>query len=127
MSRQPQNFARERNRATPPGFAAGAAETALERQVLDALHHAPEVSVPADFAAVVARHACAHPQPRLHRLPGWGPRLVAASGVLLTAAMFAVAPMAEPSWHNGWFDAQVLLLTELGGLLWFAQRLLVND
>lgn len=92
-----------------------------------ALSRTPRVSIPAGFAAAVTRRALAQPLPEASFLSGWGPRLALASGTLLTAAMFALAPHAAPTITSVPFDAELILLAELSTLLLFANRLLIRD
>ncbi len=94
--------------------------TAVER----AFAHPPVLHIPADFAARVVVHVVpqavpqdAYPHPSRHASrTGFGPGLALASGLLLTGALFALAPQAAPSFANLRFDLELLLLTELGGI-----------
>ncbi len=124
MSRHPHQ---PEPNASLPGSEPTTAQADFEERVLALLSGAPEVTIPPGFAASVARRACAQPATRPAVWMGWGPCMAVVSGVLMTAGLFAVAPHAAPSWHNGWFDAQIVLLAELSGLLLFAQRLLASD
>lgn len=100
---------------------------ALEALIAHALSQAPSPSIPATFAATVARRATAQPLAQTPLLSGWGPRLALLSIALLTVAMFALAPHATPSLSSLSFDAELLLLAELGILLLFANHLLRHD
>ena len=91
--------------------------------VLDsALHQAPTVLIPIDFAARVAAAAVA--QPPRHALlqnaswrpfqAGYGPGMAVLCAVLLAVSLFAFAPGSAPSFANLRFDFELLLLAELG-------------
>ena len=100
---------------------------AFEALLTRALAQAPRMAIPESFAATVARRAAAQPLAQPASLSGWGPRLALFSGALLTLAMFALAPHANPSLTSLPFDAELLLLTELTTLVLFANRLLSQD
>jgi hypothetical protein len=122
------------NDATAPAQASSggaphetAPDTTLDAAISRALDRQPAVRVPEGFAARVAGHATAQRVPRRSRWLGWGPRLMVGSAAVLTASMFALAPHAAPSVRNPAFDAELLLLAELGALLLFSPRLLSRD
>lgn len=100
-----------------PGLAA------LDRALEAGLAATPSFTVPPDFAARVARLAVAQPVPARAPWLGWGPRLALGSGVLLTVALFVLAPHTAPSLSNVSFDAELVLLAELSALVLFAHRL----
>ncbi len=101
--------------------------SALDTAITRALSQPPVISIPSDFATRVARSAAAQPQPRVIPWLGWGPRLALGSGVVLTLALFALAPHTAPSLISARFDAELGVLAELGALLLFAPRLLRRD
>jgi hypothetical protein len=43
--------------------------------------------------------------------------------VLLTVALFVLAPQAGPSFSNVRFDVELLVLTELGAVAWVLGRM----
>ncbi len=100
---------------------------ALDTAITRALSQPPAVPIPSGFAARVARSAAAQPQPRATHWLGWGPCLALGSGVVLTLALFALAPHAAPSLTSARFDAELGAFAELGALLLFAPRLLRRD
>ena len=116
-----------RHGRNPSAPTASAPSQALDAAITRALAHPPAVVVPATFAANVARHALGQPLPQTSRWIGWGPRLVIASGALLTAAMFALAPHTPASLTSLRFDAELLLFAELSGLALAFHRLLPNE
>ena len=111
----------------PPETAQSLADPVLEAAILRALHRAPSLSIPANFAADVTRQAAQTRPARRRVWSGWGPCLAAASAALLTGAMFALAPHAAPTLTNGPFDAELLLFAELGTLALFSRKLLHHD
>ncbi len=111
--------------ATAAKTAAMATTTAATMKAVErALAQSPALHIPGDFAARVAAQAVT--QPALQRVSqrvssfappaSFGFRLALASGVLLTGALFALAPHATPSFANLRFDLELLLLSELGGI-----------
>ncbi len=119
--RKIDSWSGEQDSSTAANPAAGTAtEAAGMKAVEHALEQSPVLHIPADFAARVAAQAVT--QPGLQRVPGsaypasFGPRLAVASGLLLTGALFALAPHATPSFANLRFDLELLLLTEVGGI-----------
>lgn len=117
-----------RNLASSPR-AANLPETRPEIDALitRALSRAPEVRIPDNFATVTAQRALAQPLGRRSPWLGWGPGLAMGSFGLLTAGMFAFAPHATPSLSNLRFDAELVALLELWGLLLFSHRLFSQD
>ena len=102
-------------------------DDAVAEAVTAALAHPPAVAVPGGFALAVARRAALQRPPQPLRRIGWAPRLAILSGALLTAAMFALAPHTPASLSSLRFDAELLLLGELGGLALIFHRLLPQD
>lgn len=99
-------------------------DVANEQAIEQALAQPPTLVIPPGFAARVARLAVQQPIHARASWLGWGPRLALASGALITLGMFFLAPHSVPSLADFRFDAELVLLTELGGLLLFAHRLL---
>jgi hypothetical protein len=95
-------------------------EDTMEARITAALERPPLVTVPADFAARVRASLPAKPVRTRLRLG----RIVALGGtIVLTMALFVVAPHAAPSGVLGvasfGFDMELLLLAELGGVAWW--------
>jgi hypothetical protein len=94
---------------------------AMEQQIAGALERRPPVAVPAGFAARVSQALT--PGPSLHRVPRAGKTVAAVAAVLLAAALFALAPHAGPSFSNVGFDVELLVLAELGAVVWVLGRM----
>jgi hypothetical protein len=97
------------------------ASEAFERRVSAALERQPAVLVPEGFAECVSAALPAHRHRRSRLRAGR-----AATGVAVLAGLAAVlwlAPHSAPSWTNLPFDAELLLMTEVTGIVaWFALK-----
>lgn len=91
-------------------------QAAFEAAVLRTLEQLPEIDIPASFPARVTRLAIAQPPAQPSVWAGFGPRIALGSSVLLLALLFLVAAHATPSFFNFRFDAELLLLVELGAV-----------
>jgi hypothetical protein len=81
------------------------------------LERRPRVAVPEGFAARVASSL---PPQRLRRVRvPVGRAIAAAAALLLTVAMFALAPASHPSLNSFAFDIEMLLLVQLCGIGWY--------
>ena len=114
-------------RPTPIRAVPQTSDQATVVAIVRALSEPPRVAVPTAFARAVAARAFAEPVRSPARWLGWGPRLALGSAALLTLGLFALAPHTAPSLANFRFDAELIFLGELSGLLLFAHRLLPRD
>lgn len=94
----------------------------LSPRIEAALAHGAEPQIPADFAAKVAARAVAHPTRRRLRTPQFGVAVAWTSVLLLSIALFVLAPHARPSLTNYRFDAELVLLAELAAVGWGIAR-----
>lgn len=101
--------------------------SALDAAITRALERQPAVVIPADFASRAAARAVAEPQRTRSPWAGFGPRIAAVSGVLLTGTLFAFAAHAKPSFFDLRFDLELLLLVELGVVSYVVTRLGLRD
>jgi hypothetical protein len=99
-----------------------ALDPALLPRLDAALEYKPHPSIPVDFAARVASRAATLQQRGPVRPLHLGRNLVWASTVLLAMALFLLAPHTAPSFTSLRFDAELLLLLELGALGWWMGR-----
>jgi hypothetical protein len=98
----------------------------LEQRIERALQRQPQVLVPAEFAAGVARALPVRSATR-----GWGAGRVWSVGkmaagvaaVVLAGALFALAPHAVPSFSSLAFDVELLVLAELAAVAWVLARM----
>ena len=96
-------------------------QTELDHAITRALEHQPQVNIPSDFAARVRAALPPAPAPRkpLHA----GRSIALAAAAILTIAVFAIAPHANPNFSSLAFDLELLMLAELGGIAyWFVGR-----
>jgi hypothetical protein len=107
---------------TMPGAYENAESIEMDRRIDEALERKPEARVPAGFAAQVAGRAMSMP-PRRQRPKLPVRRGIAwASAAVLAVGLFVLAPHATPSLTSAAFDAEVILLTELAGLVLLLSR-----
>ncbi len=96
-------------------------EQEREAAIVRALELRPEPVVPADFAARVMQSLPAQIVARPRRRVGRTVALVAA--IVLSLALFVIAPHAQPSFASLTFDIEMLLLAQLGAIgYWLAAR-----
>jgi len=110
------------NNSLPQNGFAPAAPAALDCRIDAAIEHKPQPLIPSGFAAKVAAHAASLPQPRRAAAFPVGRSIAWASAVLLTFALFALAPHATPSLTSLSFDVEILVLLELAGVGWGLAR-----
>jgi hypothetical protein len=95
-------------------------EDQIESMVTRALEQRPAVAVPEDFAVRVrAALPAVRPVPRrvsVGRAFGLG------SAVGLTVALFAIAPHMQPDFRSLGFAMEMLVMVELGAVVWFLAR-----
>ena len=92
-------------------------EAAFEARLTRALEQTPEAYVPSDFAT---RVSAALPAPRAVREPlRWTRKVAAAAILVLAASMFALAPHAAPTFGNLAFDAELMVILQLGGIAYW--------
>ena len=97
------------------------AQNEMEAVVTRALEQRQEPLVPADFAARVMRSLPAQKVARPKMRVGRVTAMVAA--VVLTVAVFAIAPHASLSFASLSFDLELVMLAELAGIAyWFVAR-----
>jgi len=91
--------------------------TEMEAAITRALEQRREVAVPAEFAArvVQALPPVAASRPRV----AVGRTTAIAGVVVLTAALFALAPHAQPSFASFGFDVELLLMAQLCGIAYW--------
>ena len=94
---------------------------AAEAVLVRALERRPQVTVPEGFAARVAWALPA--EASLHQAPRAGKTVAMVAAVLLTVALFVLAPQAGPSFSNVRFEVELLVLTELGAVAWVLGRM----
>jgi len=88
-----------------------------EAAVTAALEHRAAAEIPADFAA---RVVAALPRQRSRtRAQPIGRNVALLAVVLLTVALFALAPHSAPNFANWAFDLELLLLAQLCAIAWF--------
>jgi len=99
----------------------GQTHVELDQAITRALEQQPSVTIPTDFADRVRASLPAAPAPR--RSFHVGRTIAIAASVVLTIAVFAVAPHAAPNFTSLAFDLELLMLAELGGIAyWFVGR-----
>jgi hypothetical protein len=99
----------------------------MENAMLDisidhVLAQQPPVAIPANFAARVAAQAAALPQRKPARQARYGRIAVFAAASLLLVALFALAPFAGSSPTSAGFLAEMVVLAQLGGLVYWLGR-----
>ena len=87
-----------------------------EVAITAALEHRASVAVPVEFAARVV--AALPPQRARRRAMPVGRSVAIAAAVLLTVALFALAPHSVPSFVNWEFDVELFLVAQLCGIAW---------
>ena len=93
----------------------------FEAAITRALERQPEVMIPAGFAARVRASLPAQPTVRARRSMGQIAALAGAAA--LVVALCWLAPHARPSFENGVFDMELLMMAELAGVAaWLAMR-----
>jgi len=112
------------NNLTPPraGTSADHASADMESRIDRAMERKPDVQIPADFAAKIAARAVAQPLRRRGYRPQFGPMIALFSVPLAALALFVLAPHATPNLKSLSFDAEVVLLAELGFIGWWITR-----
>jgi hypothetical protein len=98
----------------------------LEQRIERALERQPQVVVPVEFAARVARAL-----PARSTMRGWGVGTVRSAGkmaagvaaVLLAGALFVLAPHAVPNFSSLAFDLELVMLAELAAVAWVLSRM----
>ena len=89
----------------------------FEAAITRALEQHSEPVIPADFAS---RVAAALPAQRASRSRVQIGRSSAVAGaVVLTGALFALAPHAAPSFTSFAFDLELMVLAQLAAIAWF--------
>lgn len=92
-------------------------EAGLEASLLRALECPADVNVPPGFAA---RVNAALPAPRRAQAPlQLGRKTAMASVVVLSIAMFALAPHSAPTFGNLAFDTELLVIAQLAGITYW--------
>ncbi len=95
----------------------GIPEAGLEASLLSALEHPAEVDVPPGFAA---RVIAALPAPRRAPAPlQLGRKTAVVSVIVLSIAMFALAPHTAPTFGNLAFDTELLVIAQLAGITYW--------
>ena len=100
--------------AIPRPVAESAVQAALERK--------PSIQPPAEFARRVALLTATQPQPRPARAGGYARLTALAALVLVTLALFTLAPRAQASFGNFAFDLELAILVQLALLAWWLGR-----
>jgi hypothetical protein len=104
------------NKLTPPR------DPSADARITAALEHKPEPQIPVDFAAKVAALASAQPLRRRRSTPRFGSLFALLTVPLAAIALFVLAPHTAPSLHSVGFDAELVLLAELGFIGWWISR-----
>lgn len=95
---------------------------AFERKVLASLEEQPRVAVPSDFAARVSARAAALPRRTRAPRARYARSVAMLLSALLVAALFVLAPHAQPSFASVGFDLEMSAIAVLSCLVyWLTQ------
>ena len=92
-------------------------EQAMEAAITRALEQRKEPAVPVDFAVRV--RLALPPRPVARASAHVGRLMAMVAAVVLTIALFVLAPHAAPSFESVSFDVELMLLAELGGIAYW--------